>query len=355
MGTQSLYDVLCIFLDWHPSRIKTFAELIWGVVKARTVKIKEIAMTVSSQGNVHAKIMKVERMFSKQVMDFVNIGQLIVKLISPEGKVQIAIDRTNWQFGSKNLNFFVATIICGSISVPIAWLLLDKKGNSNTAERKKLIEQIVKIMPKDRIEIILADREFVGEEWFKYLSNTEKIPFAIRIKKNEQIGYSNGDKIKLSKHFSGMQQGEIRTEETRLYKIPVRITCMQLERDKLIIASNVVVGNEALIKYKQRWGIERSFKSLKTSGFNIEDTHMTNQEKLKKLFAIVSLALAICMIAGEIKNHMKPIVVKNHGRKLYSVFTYGFDWLKDYFCNLKNQHLSILFELLLCRIIRVVQ
>ncbi|WP_250311242.1 hypothetical protein [Rickettsia endosymbiont of Oedothorax gibbosus] len=51
------------------------------------------------------------------------------------GKISLAIDRTSWQFGIKNLNFFVATIVYGNISIPIAWLLLDKKGNSSTNER----------------------------------------------------------------------------------------------------------------------------------------------------------------------------------------------------------------------------
>ena len=40
------------------------------------------------------------------------------------------------------------------------------------------------------------------------------------------------------------------------------------------------MGQEALTMYKKRWSIERTFKSLKTSGFNIEDTHITDPNKL---------------------------------------------------------------------------
>jgi len=139
-------------------------------------------MTVSSKGNLHAKITKVDRLLLGQSMNFINIGKIIVKLIVLTGKVKIAIDRTNWQFGSSNLNFFVAAIVYGNISIPIAWLLLDKKGNSSTLERKKLIERILAIILKEMIEVILADREFVGEEWLTYLSKTQELPFAIRIK-----------------------------------------------------------------------------------------------------------------------------------------------------------------------------
>ena len=223
---------------------------------------------------------------------------------------------------------------------------MDKKGNSSTDERKKLIEQILEIIPKEAIELILADREFVGKEWLWYLSTTQKLPFAIRIKRNEQINHPNGGKIKLHKFFANMLPLEARCIEARLYTIPVQITCLQLEKEQLFVVSNILIGEDVLIAYKQRWSIERSFKSLKNSGFNIEDTHITDQTKLKKLFAIVSLALTICVIAGKIKHEITPIKIKKNGRMLYSLFTYGFDWLRDYFCNSQNQTLSTLFRLL---------
>jgi len=94
---------------------------------------------------------------------------------------------------------------------------------------------------------------------------------------------------------------------------------------------------------------------MKTAGFNLEDTHMTNLKKLEKLFAIVSLSLTICVIAGEIKNTIIPLKIKKHGYRAYSLFTYGFDWLKDYFCNMQNQILSSLFRLLLGQFITAVQ
>jgi hypothetical protein len=112
--------------------------------------------------------------------------------------------------------------------------MLDKKGNSSTAERKKLIEQILAIIPKDRIELILADREFVGEEWLKYLSN-QALSFAIRMKKCEQVRYPYGGKMKLGKYFAGMQVGESKTLETTIFNgVAIKITCLQLEREQLL-------------------------------------------------------------------------------------------------------------------------
>lgn len=349
MNAESLQAVLYTFFSWHPARIATFAQLIFAIIKAKTVTIKELALHVQSKGNNKAKITKVERLLLKQDIDFISIGKIIVQLIYLQEKFIIAIDRTNWQFGSKNINFLVASIIYGNMSIPIAWQLLDKKGNSSTKERKELISQILQIISIEKIYVIVADREFIGEEWLNYLGNGH-IPFAIRVKKNEQIRHPNGGYMKLGAFFKKMQMGESRGQACEFYGMNVKISCLQLETEQLFIASNVCIGAEALLVYKKRWGIERTFKAMKTSGFNFEDTHITCPKKLAKLFAIASIALTICIIAGEIKNFVVPIKTKNHGRKQYSLFTYGLDWLKECFCGIKSQLIDICFNLLCSRI-----
>ncbi len=80
--------------------------------------------------------------------------------------------------------------------------------------------------------------------------------------------------MKFGKYFAGMEKGEMRVAETEVYYQNVKVTCLQLEKEKLIVISNIAIGETALLEYKQRWSIERTFKSLKTSGFNIEDTHI---------------------------------------------------------------------------------
>ena len=47
---------------------------------------------------------------------------------------------------------------------------------------------------------------------------------------------------------------------------------------------------EAQELYKERWQIETAFKALKTSGFNIEDTHLTDVDRIEKLFALALVA-----------------------------------------------------------------
>ena len=55
----------------------------------------------------------------------------------------------------------------------------------------------------------------------------------------------------------------------------------------------------AMELYKERWQIETAFRALKTSGFNIENTHLTEIERIEKLFALVIVAFTWAYLVGD--------------------------------------------------------
>jgi len=46
----------------------------------------------------------------------------------------------------------------------------------------------------------------------------------------------------------------------------------------------------ALEIYKEHWQIETAFRALRTSGYNIEETHLTEIDRIEKLFILVIVA-----------------------------------------------------------------
>ena len=93
------------------------------------------------------------------------------------------MDRTNWQYGQANINILMLGICYKKRAIPVCWTLLDKKGNSNEKERIGIVSRFIRIFGTGRTDILLADREFVGGNWFRWLRE-HNIPFNIRIKKN---------------------------------------------------------------------------------------------------------------------------------------------------------------------------
>ena len=94
----------------------------------------------------------------------------------------------------------------------------------------------------------------------------------------------------------------------------------------------IVVSNREfsfpLKLYRWRWGIESLFECLKTRGFRMEETHMIDPIKIEKLLFILAIAVCWAYKIGELQARKAPITVKNHGRKLKSIFRLGLDLIR---------------------------
>ncbi|MFT7002121.1 MAG: hypothetical protein ACJAVW_003159 [Spirosomataceae bacterium] len=73
-------------------------------------------------------------------------------------------------------------IVYRNVAIPIYWKQLDKKGgHSSQEDRKLLFAEALKIFQLSGM-ILIADREFVGENWFRYLTDNQ-IDFVVRVSK----------------------------------------------------------------------------------------------------------------------------------------------------------------------------
>lgn len=101
------------------------------------------------------------------------------------------------------------SIGCKGIGIPIFWVNLKRAGNSKTPERIQALNKAINLIGKKRIKYFLADREFVGSEWFNWLLESS-IPFLIRIKKNTMISHC-GYHILVDSLFKRVRIGKKKT------------------------------------------------------------------------------------------------------------------------------------------------
>ncbi|MFI0847846.1 hypothetical protein ACH196_28035, partial [Mesorhizobium sp. IMUNJ23232] len=71
----------------------------------------------------------------------------------------------------------------------------------------------------------------------------------------------------------------------------------------------------------------------KTRGLNIEDTHITDPEKLASLIVIIMLAITWAYRCATHSMGIKAIRRKSHGRRAKSWFRTGLDALRDWIAN----------------------
>jgi hypothetical protein len=91
------------------------------------------------------------------------VAKLIFSLLPEKNALVLSMDRTNWKFGDQNINILMLGVSYKNVAFPLMFKMLDKRGNSNTSERIALVQDFIDHFGKDRIDCLLADREFVGD------------------------------------------------------------------------------------------------------------------------------------------------------------------------------------------------
>lgn len=171
--------------------------MLLALMVTRTINLNKLACVFLSNATQLSRYRRLQRFFATFKIDYDDVAGFIFRLFFISGgHWYLTMDRTNWQWGKTDINILTLGIAFKGTAIPIYWILLDKKGNSDTAECIALIKKFVEKFGKETIAGLLADRESIGKNWFQWLLS-EKISFHIRIKNNTVTTNAKGQPIDL--------------------------------------------------------------------------------------------------------------------------------------------------------------
>lgn len=143
--SSHLFEIINTHLgeNMNLARIKCITQLVFAMCKVQTVGLHKLAIAFETEARSLSSMKRIQRFLSDYILNLDLIARIIFNL-------------------------------------------LPKRGNSNTLERKQIMERFIRLFGKSSIQCLVADREFVGEEWLAYL-NREQIPYHIRIRENFRV------------------------------------------------------------------------------------------------------------------------------------------------------------------------
>ncbi len=265
----------------------------------------------------------------------VEIARLVVKLLKIEPLYTIAIDRTEWQLGTQWVNVLMLSVAYKGVSIPLLWTVTTEKGCSETGERKAILQQFIDEFGAQSIRFVTADREFCSKDWLSFLIE-QRISYRLRIKASYQITNAKGELIRASKLCRTLkinERLELKGTRTLWGQRVYAAVCKKEDGDQVLVIASEQSG-KILIEYGERWKIETLFGILKTRGFRLEDTHITEIDRISKLLSLLTIAVSWAMLAGELENRVTRFKTKKHGKLEKSVFRLGFETLRNCFCQI---------------------
>ena len=331
-------------------RVELVAALLIAIIQQNTSNLARLANVLDLSAQKDSKYRRLKRFFQLAEIDFDIFAKLIISIIKPKGKYVLALDRTEWKYGLVWINILTLSIVVGNTSIPLFWMTLNRKGNSSLAEKQAIIERYIKEFGVKNIEYFCADREFDGVEFVRYLDKN-RVPFRLRVKVSMPITDKKGKLMKCGKLLRTLKTGEnYKWKRARKYgsvKVYAEVERGRDTKESVIVISSENSG-QILLEYKRRWAIETLFQNLKSRGFELEETHLTEAGKIDKLFGVLSLAAAWAIKTGELESAENPIEIKKNGRPQKSLFRLGCEIIQEVLFEIKRYSKVNIFEILRC-------
>ena len=311
------------------ARQKFVAQFIIALLKSRNVQFCEVAQHLNDGVKPASNETRIQDFFREVDVHYLLLARLLVRLLPAQGKLRLCIDRTEWDFGRCQVNILLVTVGRGAFQLPLYWELLDNRsGNSAARDRIALLQVCLQLLGKDRIGLVLGDREFVGQHWLKWLKD-QGLNFLMRLPKHHQLTLADGRRLAITD--LGLAVGEHRRfAHGCVDGVWGQVWVQALAGgDFLFLLGNVGLPYMDQL-YAKRWTIEQCFQNLKGRGFNLEASHLRCRHKLRKLVALVSLAYACCLSVGTVAHEkVKPIARKKHGYRATSLSRHGLNILRQ--------------------------
>jgi hypothetical protein len=319
---------------WNRARINFTAKFLVALIQVKSVNLAEVAAVFAGGALKESHYKRIQRFLRHFELPYAGVAAFVLKLLGVPRPWALTLDRTDWYLGQTPLNILVLGVVHKGTAFPLLWTILKKKGCSNTVERCALMDEFGHLFGFASIEYLCADREFIGKKWFSYLRR-KGVACRIRVRVNTRMTNARGRAVAARALFRHCRvgQAEVLRGARLIWGEWWHVTGLRLPKGEYVVVVAECETQTALEDYAKRWEVETLFGCLKTRGFCLEATHVTEPERLKKLLALVALAFCWAHVTDEWLSAQKPLPIKKHGRHAVSLFRHGLDHLRRILCN----------------------
>jgi hypothetical protein len=225
--------------------------------------------------------------------------------------LMLSLDQTD--LGNR-MAVLMITLRVGDRSLPLAWLAEEGTANIGFAKQQILLEQVRAWVPSGAPVMLLADRFYPSAGLFQWLKD-QGWHYRLRLKNNLIVDPGIGDETTTGELAQGVTeryvpnvrlfgQGEILTNVGILHEPG--------HDEPWIIAMNCLPTRAAVLDYGSRCtlkgikAIEPTFADFKGRGFELEDSHLEQADRLERLILIMALAMHWCVQIGQEDSLQRP-------------------------------------------------
>lgn len=340
--------VATFFPDLPPSRLAWLASVSYGIVLAQSALLNRVVLRLAvAAGQTFNTVRQRLRQLYRPHRDardhdasfaFTDCFAPLLRWATAgfsDRRLALAIDPTC--LGDRFL-ILTVSVVFRSCAVPVAWHVQVANATGSWNEQWQRLLGLLRVALDDDWEVlVLSDRGLQSKELFEVLSRLGWHPF-MRVKKAGHFRPEGWVKSQAMQQFTPRAGNRWRGRGVA-WPGSSRLPCTLLacweqgHEGPWLIVTDLAPGEARAVWYAWRGWIEQGFRDLKSDGWELSKTRMTDADRVARWWTAAALATLWVLEAGAEAQRLEVPATKAHagvGRtSVTSLFALGLAWLGD--------------------------
>lgn len=304
--------------------------MLCGIIKTGKSYLHSLGSELPQDIDLESRVKNVKRWLTNSYTDYditflPCIAPILAYYVAQNKEMVFAIDASEVGQGCTAL---MISLTLGKRAIPICWLVKKcKKGHLPAKMHIELFTILHRLLKGYENVVVLGDGEFDNHQVITSCVEWNW-RFVFRTAKNTKI-YDGEEEFPIQnleppnkERFTTMHD----VAYTKNHHGPVNATVWQERKwdNPIYLLSNFDLSYETAWYYRKRWSIETFFGDIKSRGFNIHKSKLTDPQRVAKLLIVACLAYILLFKLGENeqKSHLIPKATRKDRMDL-SIFTLG--------------------------------
>ena len=330
--------------ELHKKRQLSIAYAAMGLLASESLFLHRMAegLVDTRGGNKKHATKQIDRLLSNKGISVWDLSEPWVKYVLADHKeVMVAPDWTS--FFDDEQSMLSLNIVTGKgLSTPLLWKSVDKKQLKHNRARyeDQLLTRLKTVLPTGTKVILLADRGFADQKFFRFLDEELGFKYIIRIKSNTTIRHKDVKNkainwLKPDGRCLGLKKALITLTEYPIEQF-VAVKDKGMKAAWYLVTNTALKASEIISCYSKRWKIEPFFRDLKDGrfGLGLEQAHIKSCERRDRLMLILALSYLLLVVLGQAGEEIgfdKKLKVNTVKTRTHSLFRQGQFYYRFFF------------------------
>ena len=314
--------------------LTTLAALISGIVGSKSTQLPHIATKVPDGTKPESRVKRFTRWLDNDhILEEVYFLPYAALLLTHLALETLVVVMDGSVVGRGCLALMIHVVYKGR-ALPLAWRVRQSpKGHCPEALHIAVVELMREVIPEGAQVVFLGDGEFDGTA-LQDMLNKAGWSYVCRTAMSTTATW-DGQTFRLDTLGTCLKPGRlIELKEvyyTREAYGPIMVLCCWAKgyQEPLYLVSNMATAEEACRLYKKRFRIETFFSDQKSRGFPIHKSHISDVQRLSRLFIAACLAYIWIVYLGSLcEKEQWRAVIHRKKRCDLSLFQLGLRFLE---------------------------